>query len=179
MDEPRDSATFRMAVGGLGLGLAIALAGICVILAFGSGEGEDQHWIKVTSHGFDAKRKPGSSRPRARSNARLSVGSHKLSGAPEIPGALWAIAAALAGALLGLLLPSPLLKREEDREEEVRWRTRDTPVMVFAVALALGVFFVGLFTDVSASRELQSLVAAGGACLVGIMIPTPARFDLE
>ena len=179
MDEPRDSATFRMAVGGLGLGLAIALAGICVILAFGSGEGKDQHWIKVTRHGFDAKRKPGSSHPRARSNARLSVGSHKLSGAPEIPGALWAIAAALAGALLGLLLPSPLPKREDDGKEEPRRRARNVPVTVLALALAFGVFFVGLFTDVSASLELQCLVAAAGACLVGIMIPTPARFDLE
>jgi hypothetical protein len=171
-----------MAVAGLGLSLAIALIGICVILAFGS-EKADSHdgHLSVEIHPPGT---PSKDSPPIRTRVRLtdpkgrgtetrneSVTDFTYSGtssdSPAAPQELWLIAAALFGALIGLLLPAP---RKGDRLSEL-----DGPIGLAIVMVMLAIFAVTGAVDDSVA--LQGVLAAGGAALVALPIPTPASYD--
>jgi hypothetical protein len=159
MDEPRDSATFRTAVAGLGLSLAVALIGICIILAFGGDEivkhgghsavRRDQHGGVLDKH------------RRANSHNHSHTHSYERvrSLTPEVPPELWLFVWGLAGALVGLLLPAR--------------RVDGVLACVLLVAIALVVLGYG----VGGSTPLQCVLVASGAALVALLIPTPARYD--
>lgn len=149
MNEPRDSKAVRLAVAGLGLATAIVLIGICLILAFGSSEVTREVHV-AAAHG-----------------ARHARSIHSTHTIPlEVPAVLWAFAAALVGALVGLLLPDP---------------SSNAPVPAWIAIAMLAVVILVVFAagGVSGSPELEALVAASGAALVAILAPSPAapQFD--
>lgn len=145
--ELNDRGVYRIAVGAIGLALIVVLAGLCVIVALGIGE-------------------------------------------KEIPQGLWTAASALAGGLLGLLAPQPTSSsaKEEKKVEgpmkwwEVLWKSLVRAEKIFIrdvwanrTVIALFVIFgvsVG-FGVAENSGQLQSLAAASGAALVGLLAPAP------
>ncbi|HSS41487.1 MAG TPA: hypothetical protein VLK37_02945 [Solirubrobacterales bacterium] len=176
MDEPRDSATFRMAVAGLGLSLAIALIGICVILAFGPEEVDSLGGrVTVENHAPGAlsgespptktRLRPTEPKGRDTDTDKESTTdftySNSSSDGPAVPAELWLIVGGLFGALLGLLLPTP------------RWILCNCLLIVVLVILAV----IALGIAIWGSASQQCVVAAGGAALAALFIPTPARYD--
>ncbi len=134
---------------GLGLAAAIALVGICLILAFGS------------SQVIHQVRHVGAARG---DRVHVTTSTHS-SLPPNVPAVLWAFAAALSGALVGLLVPEPKAK---------------SPAAWIAMALLAAVILVVLAGGrASGSPELEALIAASGAALVAILIPTPAAPEPE
>jgi hypothetical protein len=143
VDRPRDSRTLRLAVAGLGLATTVVLVGICLILAFGAGE-----TVKQVHHVGSAHA----------THAHLIHTTRSLPS--EVPTVLWAFAAALGGALLGLMVPEP------DTKSPAPW--------IALAALAAIVLVVLGKESLSGSPELESVVAAAGAAFVAILVPTPA-----
>lgn len=153
MNESRDRKAVRLAVAGLGLATGIVLIGICLILAFGSS--------KVTHTTHADRTDPGGAHAGKAHTPRVHSTSISSQTTPrEVPAVLWALAAALAGALVGLLLPAPSSKNPAP------WIAMGLLAVVILLAFASG--------DVSGSPELESLVAASGAALIAILAPSPA-----
>jgi hypothetical protein len=94
-----------------------------------------------------------------------------------IPDQLWIFANTLAGALLGLLVPTPTQKKPEgatptrvhERVWVSVWQSR-----VFLTLLFVFVFSA-IFSDQTNSKELLSLAGAAGGALLGLLVPTPAK----
>jgi hypothetical protein len=103
----------------------------------------------------------------------------------EIPSGLLKIAGALAGGLLGLLMPAPTTMRSTGKSAETgggefkRTIKEEAAANLTVVALLI-VFVVSLGFGIAAqSTGLQSLAAASGAALLGLQVPTPATADRE
>jgi hypothetical protein len=171
MNEPRDAATLRMTVTCLGLSLALAVLAIGLILAFGPSR-TVEHETSIPKRSASA---PKGGKPTTAGGTKLTSSESEA----EVPTGLWAIAAGLAGALIGLLVPTPRLfffSEKKDVPPVVRAHNHAGLVALLLLAI-LGIVPV-LTDDVSGSAK-QALFAAVGAAAVAIMIPTPARFDPE
>jgi hypothetical protein len=169
MDEPRDSAAFRMVVMCLGLALAVAIAGIAVIVGFGRQEtagrtlyrsGESTYW--------QAHRPPpptpsdGAHNPNSFGRAAIS---REISHPAPVPENLWLVVAALFGSLVGLLIPTPRLK----------WAP---PEILGAISFTAVVVLFAVLGNLGTARTDGILVAVI-AGLLGVLIPSPARYDLD
>lgn len=128
-----------------GLGLAMAIALVGICLILAFGPSQVVHHVRHIGG--------------ARGLGGHSTGTTH-SFPPDVPAVLWAFAAAFGGALLGLMLPEPLSKGSAP------WVAMALLAAIVLVVLAAG--------GVSGSPELESLVAASGAALVAILVPTPA-----
>jgi hypothetical protein len=163
MQEPRDKGAYRLAVGAIGLALVVALAGICMILAVGPSE----------------------------------CHSDCSSSSAEIPSELWKIVSALGGGLLGILAPPPTKRSKGNRKKQAAAQTAKAadksppgeswPEIVskeargnLTVLALLAIFALSaVFGIIATSNELQSLAAASGAALLGLLAPTPAHVESE
>jgi hypothetical protein len=93
-----------------------------------------------------------------------------------VPDQLWVFGNTLAGALLGLLVPSPTQKKVEpktdsrpDRVWASFWGSR-----VFLSLLFIFVFSA-IYSDATGSKELLSVAGAAGGALLGMLVPTPSK----
>jgi hypothetical protein len=173
LDEPRDSATFRTVVMGLGLSLVFAVLAIGLIIGFGRQEsgglvvhrsGEQTYW---GPHRRALAPGKGAHRPNVLDKADIA---HTTSGPARVPENLWLIVAALFGALVGLLVPTPRLTTDGGLR---------APDFLGLIAFALAALFIVLFSicgHLGTARDDGILIAAGAA-LFGILIPSPARYD--
>jgi hypothetical protein len=168
MQETRDKGAYRLVVGGIGLALVVTLAGICLILAF-------------ASNGCD---------------------SECASSSPEIPSELWKIVSALGGGLLGVLAPQPTKHSKPDESKKPPggkpataggpaqgedgktsgiWtlvgRELKNNITVFALLVVFGLS--AGFGIAKGSTGLESLAAASGAALLGLLAPTPAHTESD
>ncbi|MGN6588098.1 MAG: hypothetical protein ACTHKT_11630 [Solirubrobacterales bacterium] len=158
MPETRDKGAYRLVVGAIGLALVVGLAGICLVLAFGPSE----------------------------CNSECS----------PIPSELWKIVSALGGGLLGILAPQPTKRSMPDKSKEVvgekqavaeggqqKGKMRRLAAFTgkefggnLTVAALLAVFVLSAISGIAAnSTGFQSLAAASGAALLGLLAPTPAQ----
>lgn len=95
------------------------------------------------------------------------------------------LAAGLFGALVGLLLPTPGVELVKKGTKSRVWRktvagrTLQVPNFSGLVATVLLMAFAAaaVHIGVGDSVSLQCVLAASGAALVAILIPTPARYD--
>jgi hypothetical protein len=94
-----------------------------------------------------------------------------------IPNQLWVFGNTLAGALLGLLVPTPTQKKPEGAaptRTSTRlwvsvWQSR-----VFLTLLFIFVFSA-IYSDHTGSRELLSVAGAAGGAMLGLLVPSPAK----
>jgi hypothetical protein len=195
VDEPRDSATFRMAVLGLGLSLVIAVIGIAVITAFGQQgkNGLDGQTSNTNIYWGPHKSytPPGESETHHQNSvgkAELSIdGSH----AARVPENLWLVVAALFGVLVGLLIPTPRLRllpemkldtpgNGETKTVKRSFRERvKIPGLAGLIGFTLVVLFVAVFaaTGNLGTSKTDGVLVAAFTVLLGILIPSPARHD--
>lgn len=107
--------------------------------------------------------------------------------AKEMVSEYWAIGAALVGALVGILAPSPKEKRVEQRtyfENDNNPKTAPTSHRVFLAAfyqpiilvcaLALSLWLASEVDQASAA-VLRTLAAGSAGGLLGLLVPNPAR----
>lgn len=101
-------------------------------------------------------------------------------GGNPVPSQYWSVGSGLAGGLLGILAPSPTTKIVTTEAKKAKpiisyiaafasdiWNNR-------AVVLLLALFIVSIiFAAQSNSPELDTLAAAAGGALVGLLAPSP------
>ncbi|HVO54423.1 MAG TPA: hypothetical protein VMT37_08420 [Solirubrobacterales bacterium] len=184
MNEPRDPATLRMAVACLGAALALTIVAIGLVLAFGPSRSveHDHSAIRQRESRTGGKPKRRTSRVRTTgSRSQPTVG---------VPGGLWALAAGLAGALVGLLVPTPRVGRAakgknanatdgNDRRPPLSFTNISGFFAAGLLVLAIVAIWLSLLPDEVSEAARQSLIVAAATALFAIMIPTPARFDPE
>lgn len=110
----------------------------------------------------------------------------------EIPHELWTTASALAGALLGIIAPSPALttaKQDKSPLESYKWYERGVIKLGRAIVIVgkdiwnnralvvlLGVFAASIAVGAAEkSVQLQALAAASGGALIGMLAPSPKK----
>jgi hypothetical protein len=168
VDEPLDSATFRMVVMCLGLALAIAIAGIAVIVGFGRQETGSRTLYRSGESTYWQAHRPPSPTPSDGTHNPNSFGraaiSREVSRPAPVPENLWLVVAALFGILVGLLIPTPRLK----------WAA---PEIIGAIAFAVAVVLFAVLGHLGTAKTDGILVAVI-AGLLGVLIPSPARYDL-
>ncbi len=177
MEEPRDSATFRMAVFALGLSLIIAIIGIAVIVSFG------QESTSGSSERHVVRNKKGGGR--LHGGSHVTTSSTEESHPPHVPENLWLIAAGLFGALVGLLIPTPRMKvvpkRRKDKGDDKRiWiqRLRAQDFLGLVAILLVGGFIVVFALEACfGTTKADAALVAAVAALFGILVPSPARYD--
>jgi hypothetical protein len=107
--------------------------------------------------------------------------------AKEMVSEYWAIGAALVGALVGILAPSPKEKRVEQRtyfEHDNNPKTGATSRRVFfapfyqpvvlIVALAVSLWLASE-VDAASAAVLRTLAAGSAGGLLGLLVPNPAQ----
>lgn len=95
----------------------------------------------------------------------------------KVPDQYWAYGNTLAGALLGILLPTKPAKKREPEGSSVARAARAVGRFLSAnrvpVALALVFILAAVLGGVLDSPELLSLAGATGGALLGVLIPSP------
>jgi hypothetical protein len=105
------------------------------------------------------------------------------SGGKPVPTQYWSTGSGLAGALIGILAPSPTPKYTPPAvtpgptktfvlEFVVRpvvdlWKNRSLLILLFVFGVSLG------FSIANNSAPLQTVAAAAGGALIGLLAPTP------
>ncbi|HVW45658.1 MAG TPA: hypothetical protein VHA76_01290 [Solirubrobacterales bacterium] len=172
----------------LGLSLVIAIAGIAVIVAFGhqAGDGADEHssgqgteWHSHRSHTPSAGHGKNH-----RDFSYSSMRSNDDSEAAHVPEALWLAVAGLFGAMVGLLVPTPMIRRRpiSRPRPKQKARPRACPFRFpnasgFAALVLLGVALLLIAGHLGKLKMDAAFVACATASFA-IFIPSPARFDL-
>ena len=92
-----------------------------------------------------------------------------------IPNQLWLFGNTLAGALLGLLIPSPAQKEKPTVAAPNPAKTVAVEIWHNRVFLALLFIFVfsAIYSDATGSKELLSVAGAAGGALLGLLAPSP------
>lgn len=195
--DPRDAWTYRIAVGALGLALVVALVGMVVLAAINDPAPNVANFSSSeTTVKTVALRPETVSRtqdaigiPVVPTNKELTV-DPKISivpakaskpADPAIPVGLYMLAAALVGALLGILIPLPWgsqLPAEatlgNQRTSSPRWPQGALAAMVVAILL----LFVGLLLDGGATKKtvpIEIALVVVGAAVLGLFVPSPAK----
>jgi hypothetical protein len=177
VEEPRDSATFRMAVFALGLSLIISIIGIAVIISFGqestSGSSE-RHVVRNSG----AKVHVGS---HVHGGSHVTTSSTEESHPPHVPENLWLAVAGLFGVLVGLLIPNPRMKVVPKKQTDTRtWiqRLRAQDFLGLVAFLIIGGFiFIFALEACFGTTKADAALVAAVAALFGILVPSPARYD--
>jgi hypothetical protein len=155
--DPRDKSGYAVAVASLGVALAIVLAGICWIA---TQQGDNP---VVTIHECVSVKA-------VHCSPEVSV----YRSTPNVPTGLWVALAALAGVLVGALIPLPPRPvpscLEDARSDPPRWLW---PAIVGAAAAVS-------FVVAHDNHESLPFYIAGGllaGLLLGLLIPSPGHED--
>jgi hypothetical protein len=200
LGDTRDAWAYRIAVGALGLALVVALVGMVVLAAVNdpasSVASVSNSQTKVETVALKPetvlRTQDAIKIPVVPANKELMVdpkisvtpAEASKSADPAIPIGLYLLAAALVGALLGILIPLPwgslpadvTLGNQRTSFPKLSQGAGGEALAIVAVAVVLVV--VGLLLDGGATKKtvpIEIVLAVVGAALLGLLVPSPAK----